>query len=239
MNADLLQRVIEFGNDGIWDWHVPSGKAEYSARWAEMLGYRADDMQPMHEAVNDAWCHAMKLNRRQAVGQPIADIWGTAVFEEQIKPHMQACFNGKTEIYETWLAPELHGKRHLNVAMFPHWGQPGKITHAIVVTRDTTAEKAAEQELVQAWRSAEEANQAKGSFLANMSHEIRTPLNAIVGMSFLLKQSALEEKQTDYVRKIDAAANNLLRIVSDILDFSKVDAGVIELEKAEFNLDDV
>ena len=84
---------------------------------------------------------------------------------------------------------------------------------------------------------AEKANMIKSSFLARMSHEIRTPLNAITGISYLLKQSKLNLSQTKHVEKIINAANNMLGIINDILDYSKIESGRIEIEETSFNLD--
>jgi len=87
--------------------------------------------------------------------------------------------------------------------------------------------------------AAEAATRAKGEFLANMSHEIRTPLNAIVGLSFLAKQTELTPRQYDYLAKIDSSAETLLTVINDILDFSKIEAGKLTMEAAEFYLEEV
>jgi signal transduction histidine kinase/DNA-binding response OmpR family regulator len=77
---------------------------------------------------------------------------------------------------------------------------------------------------------ADSANRAKSEFLANMSHEIRTPMNAIIGMNYLVQRTDLTPKQSDYIHKVDISAKALLRIIDDILDFSKMEAGKMQLE---------
>lgn len=84
-----------------------------------------------------------------------------------------------------------------------------------------------------------DATEAKSQFLANVSHEIRTPMNAIIGMSHLALKTKLDDKQRDYITKVNAAALSLLGIINDILDFSKIEAGKLSMESVPFYLDDV
>lgn len=80
------------------------------------------------------------------------------------------------------------------------------------------------------------ANQAKSDFLANMSHEIRTPMNGIIGLSYLLLERPLNSKDMIYVKNINSSATNLLVIINDILDLSKIEAGKLEIKNIHFNM---
>ncbi len=83
------------------------------------------------------------------------------------------------------------------------------------------------------------ANKAKSEFLANMSHEIRTPMNAIIGLSKLLRACNLSGREKEYAEKIDISARSLLRIINDVLDYSKIEAGKLSLECIDFSIEEV
>jgi two-component system sensor histidine kinase/response regulator len=99
--------------------------------------------------------------------------------------------------------------------------------------------EAMQSDLIIAKDEAEAGSRAKSQFLANISHEIRTPMNAIIGLSELTLRSDLNPKQQDYLTKIYLSANNMLQIINDLLDYSKVEAGKMELEHTEIDLERV
>ncbi len=108
--------------------------------------------------------------------------------------------------------------------------------HSIIIfVKNISLRKIAEKELLKAKMNAENANRSKSEFLANMSHEIRTPMNAVLGFSDLLSPLLVDEKQKSYLDSIKISAKNLMLLINDILDLSKIEAGKIEIKPEPLN----
>ncbi len=152
--------------------------------------------------------------------------------------------------------PDVYGKSRnffLNVSYTPFRSNEGKIKGVLVFEQDVTdqvlarkrleAEKERERYTQDMLRSAkagaERANESKSAFLANMSHEIRTPLGAILGFTELIRDSTSESERIEYSRIVSRNGHILTRLIDDILDLSKVEAGRIELERIDFNTRDL
>ncbi|WP_172449207.1 PAS domain-containing hybrid sensor histidine kinase/response regulator [Bowmanella denitrificans] len=106
----------------------------------------------------------------------------------------------------------------------------GRVIYVTGINIDVTDQVEVEQSLRRAKENADAASAAKSNFLANMSHEIRTPMNAVIGMLQLINQTSLTDKQQDYLSKAQSASKSLLQLLNDVLDYSKIEAGKIDID---------
>jgi signal transduction histidine kinase/DNA-binding response OmpR family regulator len=172
-------------------------------------------------------------DKKDIIGQKCYEVFGQRSSDCALARCMQS---GKPEIrFSTSHEDELFGIS-TKIYTAPIRDRHNNITGAVECAVDITDLKKMEAELRSAKEAAEAATQAKTEFLANMSHEIRTPANAIVGFSRILKDTPLNLEQNKYVDRILAASDMLLSVITDILDLSKIEAGRIDLEETDFNL---
>lgn len=189
---------------------------------------------------NNAFCHFCGKTLEELVGKSDAQIFAQNPDEmaNYIQADKQALLAAAPLRLEETVTSAQGETIDLETIKLPFTNSQGKVAGLLGIARDITQRKIIEKELVEAREQAQAANRAKSEFIANMSHEIRTPMNGIMGLSHLALQINNTPPQLrNYLHKIDSSAKSLLRIINDILDYSKMEAGKMEMEVAPFQLE--
>ncbi len=216
-SEERLALAVSGTGVGLWDWNMVEDVVYFSPQWKRMLGYEEHEVEDAFAGWKGLW-HPDDAD----------------AIERAIDNYL----SGKTSEYEIE-----HRMRHKNGSW--RWiltrgdivkDSEGKPLRWVGTNLDITDRKKAEQRVLNAKEQAEAANQVKSEFLANMSHEIRTPMNGIIGMLQLLQTTELDNEQKEYSLMALQSSNRLTRLLSDILDLSRIEAKRLEIRSEPFDL---
>jgi PAS domain S-box-containing protein len=186
-------------------------------------------------AVSEKWLDDYKLKGKKVIGQNHYELFPD--IQEEWKLIHKRCLKGAIEREDEDVAYHKDGTFDwIRWEVRPWFDVNYEIGGIIIMTESISRQKKQEEELRIAKKKAEEASEAKAHFLSAMSHEIRTPMNAVVGMTHILLQENPLPQQIENLKTLQFAADNLLALINDILDFNKIEAGKISIEEVDFSL---
>ena len=189
------------------------------------------------EWVNESFERVMEYSIREVVGRnPASFMIGPETNPRTVRRIKAAIAQGEGISTDIVNYSKSGRKYHLHLEIQPVRNDRGVLENFIAVEADITARVETENALRRAKSEADTASRAKSEFLASMSHEIRTPMNGVIGMTSLLLESPLNHEQRDSVNTIRTSGEALLTIINDLLDFSKIESGKLELEHQPFEL---
>ncbi|MCK8825685.1 PAS domain S-box protein [Fuchsiella alkaliacetigena] len=207
-----------------------------SNRYQSLLAAQRDmiiriDTEGRYTYVNQVFCESVAKEQEELWGQscePLVHEEDISKLKKELVKLQQPPYKSEIELRINtvqgvrWVAWKAHSIRN----------EEGEVVEIQSVGRDIT-------ELKEALAKAEAANKAKSEFLANMSHEIRTPLNAVIGFSEILASQLEDAQQQDYLTSIQTSARALLELINEILDLSKIEAGILEVEPQVMDLNNL
>jgi two-component system sensor histidine kinase/response regulator len=215
--ADQLTIVTDASPIGIFQVDAQKRYVYANPGWAKILGI------PCDQAIGQAWDHNLDLER---LAGPVYALDDGAPVQSELGQRFKLSTPGGVS-------------RIILVTSKSIPDGDGGIAGWVGTVADVSADAWLEEALADARDKATEASRLKSNFLANMSHEIRTPMNGVIGMTAILLETDLDARQHDYVETVRISGEALLTIIDDILDFSKVEAGMLEIENIPFSVRDV
>jgi PAS domain S-box-containing protein len=227
LSEERFNLAMNASQDGIFDWNLITNDIYYSPGWKSMLGYEDHEL-PNDISIWENMTDPVDVKKsREKQNKVLAKNLDRFVLEFKMK-HKKG----------HWVNILSHAETVFN--------ESGKAIRMIGTHKDISERKQAEndlkiknQELIEAKEKAEESDRLKSAFLTNMSHEIRTPMNGILGFADLLKEPELSgEEQHKYINIIENSGIRMLNIINDLIDISKVEAGQIEVNISEINVNE-
>ncbi|WP_125562330.1 PAS domain S-box protein [Pseudoalteromonas rubra] len=215
-NQAMTRAIIDTAADAIIVINMQGEVQEFSPAAVEMFGYAPDEV--------------LGKNLRMLMPEP---------YRSSHDQYMQNYFDtGVKKVIDNKREVTARNKsgRCFPIDLAVAETKVGEANYFTAIIRDITERKEAEQRLLEAMQAAQSATRAKSEFLANMSHEIRTPMHAITGLTHLALKMDAPPKMHNYLKKIRYAADNLLVLLNDILDISKIEAGKLSVESVPFGL---
>lgn len=203
--------VIKSTNAGTWEWNLRTGELLINERWAEIIGYTPEELQPLTINASMKLIHPDDLIRSNEM--------------------LRKYFAGEADYYElelrmkhkngSWVWTRDRGK-------ITKWTSDGIHEWMMGTKQDITRKRKSEEKIYQ-------INRAKSMYLTRLSHEIRTPLSAMTGMLDLAIITDNETERDDYLLNARQSSSHLISLINDVLDYSKIEAGALELESIPFN----
>jgi PAS domain S-box-containing protein len=216
-----LEYVLEGTNSGIWEWEIETGRLHINGRWAEMLGYTLEELQPITD-----------------------DTWKRLTHPGDLKTSLDLLdkhFRGEIDYYQVDTRMRHKNGKWIWVldrGMVAERGPDGKPLLMAGTHQDITDRKLAEEALKSALEKSKEAERLKSTFLATMSHELRTPLNAIIGFADLIEYDTPAAEAESFARVIGNSGRHLLGLVQEIFDITMMEAGELKLSEEGFSLNE-
>jgi PAS domain S-box-containing protein len=232
-----LNDIIEGTRTGTWEWHVQTGATVFNELWARMLGYTLAELSPVSI---DTWTRAVHPDDLEHANALLA-----------------AHFRGENPYYECEVRMR-HKDGHwvwvLDRGKVSHWDSDGRPLLMSGTHQDISARKAMEEELKShrqhleelvaartrdlavAKEAAEAASRAKTAFLSMASHELRTPMNGVMGTLALAQRKTTEPAVADYLAKAQRASRQLLAVINDVLEISRIESDNLRLNTARFTV---
>lgn len=186
--------------------------------------------------VYEWFCKMTGYTETELIGKNAEDLLLPEEYKSVIDENHGKRRDGEQSVYEIEIFKKNRERIWVIISGAPFFDLAGRVIGSIGIHFDITRQKKLQNDLIAAKEIAEKAQIAEQKFLASMSHEIRTPLNAVIGMSHLLNDTPLNSEQREYIDMMQYSANLLRKLVTDVLDFAKIESGTMEVNSTPFDL---